>query len=244
MASYSTGKIAFDGATVCLVGEPNVGKSSLMNALLGKDRAIVTPIAGTTRDIIEDDLQLFDIAVKLKDTAGIRDTDEIIEKQGIERSLQSIHDADAVIFLKSATEAFSSKEKDLLDALDPKKTLVVLNKIDEGCLDAFKEEPYLFISAKQEIGLELLREKLYAKIMAFGLEGKEDLLILDADQTRALEKVKRLLESVILGLKDNLSCEFIVIDLKEALKYLAELVGIDVTEDVLTALFSKFCVGK
>jgi tRNA modification GTPase len=244
MHSYKTGHMIFEGATVCLIGEPNVGKSSLMNALLGKSRAIVTPIAGTTRDIIEEDLKLFDLSIRLKDTAGIRDTDEVIEHEGIKRSLKAIGEADLVLFIKEASLPLSDKETELLRDLDLSKTIVIGNKIDQGISsqDIIFEQRY--VSAKYDQGIDELKEYLYDRLLIKGLEGKEDLLIMDGEQKEALKKIYKLLDQVILGLNEKISAEFIVIDLKEALKVLASLIGIDVTEDVLTALFSKFCVGK
>ena len=240
--SFKTGHMLFSGATLCLVGEPNVGKSSLMNALLGKSRAIVTPIAGTTRDVIEEDLKLFDLTIRIKDTAGIRDTDEVIEQEGIRRSLSAIDEADVVLFVKDATKPLSEKERDIYSRLQPSKTIFIANKIDEGLYE--EDTRFYKVSAKYETGIDELKAHIYERLLSKGLEGKEDLLIMDESQKEALVNVHNLLHKVICGLKKDLSCEFIVIDLKEALKVLASLVGIDVTEDVLTALFSKFCVGK
>lgn len=243
--SYKTGKMAYEGAVICLVGEPNVGKSSLMNALLGKSRAIVTPIAGTTRDVIEDDFLLFDLSCRLKDTAGIRKTDEIIEQEGIERSLKALEEADAILFIKEALSDFSEKEKALLEKMDLSRTLVVLNKMDEGLgnIDLYPTKA-LHISAKKEWGLEELKKELHHLLMSQAFSGKEELMILDADHKDTLLKIVEFLNCVIKGFDVGISCEFIVLDLKEALKLLGSLVGMDVTEDVLTALFSKFCVGK
>lgn len=240
--SFKTGQMLFSGATLCLVGEPNVGKSSLMNALLGKERAIVTPIAGTTRDIIEEDLKLFDLTIRLKDTAGIRETDEIIEQEGIKRSLNAIQNSDLILFIKDATKVLSEKERKLIEDLPLSKTVFIANKIDEGFLE--DENHYYRVSAKFETGIDDLKSHIYHRLLTKGLEGKEDLLIMDEEQRNILQNINQLLENVILGLKQDISCELIVIDLKEALKELASIVGIDVTEDVLTSLFSKFCVGK
>lgn len=240
--SFKTGQMLFSGATLCLVGEPNVGKSSLMNALLGKARAIVTPIAGTTRDVIEEDLKLFDLSIRLKDTAGIRETDEVIEQEGIRRSLHAIENSDLILFIKDATKALSDKEKDLIKDLPESKTVFIANKIDEGIFE--NQTSYHKVSAKFETGIDDLKAHIYNRLLAKGLEGKEDILIMDEGQKETLSIVNTLLEKVIISLKSNMSCEFVVIDLKDALKELASLIGIDVTEDVLTSLFSKFCVGK
>lgn len=240
--SFKTGHMLFSGATLCLVGEPNVGKSSLMNALLGKARAIVTPIAGTTRDVIEEDLKLFDLTIRLKDTAGIRQTDEEIEQEGIRRSLHALENADLILFIKDATKAVSHQEKQLIDNLPVSKTVFIANKIDQGLLE--QDETYHKVSAKFETGIDALKQHIYNRLIAKDLEGKEDLVIMDEGQKQTLSNINQYLETVICNLKQNMSCEFVVIDLKEALKELAALVGLDVTEDVLSSLFSKFCVGK
>ncbi len=243
--SYQTGKMAYEGASVCLVGEPNVGKSSLMNALLGKSRAIVTPIAGTTRDVIEDDFLLYELSCRLKDTAGIRKTEELIEQEGIERSLKALEEADAILFVKEAGLSLSEKDQELLSKIDLNRTLIVLNKMDEGFLTTTEyPAPTVLISAKHQWGLEELKKVLYDLLIQKALAGKEELMILDADHKQTLSQIASYLDKVIEGLENQLSAEFVVLDLKEALKLLGGLIGIDVTEDVLTALFSKFCVGK
>jgi tRNA modification GTPase len=242
--SFKTGQLIFEGATICLVGEPNVGKSSLMNALLGKARAIVTPIAGTTRDVIEEDLKLYDLVIRLKDTAGIRDTDEVIEKEGIFLSLKALKDADLVLFIKDASLAFTQKEKEILSQIDPSKAIFIANKMDQGIVNETFDFQQYYVSAKFDQGLEELKQVIYAKLVDTTLIGKEDQIITDERQKNTLIQVIEKLDRVILSLKQDISCEFVVIDLKEALKTLSELVGLDVTEDVLTSLFSKFCVGK
>jgi tRNA modification GTPase len=242
--SYQTGQIVSQGAKLALVGEPNVGKSSLMNALLGVRRAIVTPIAGTTRDVIEDDLKLYDLSIRLKDTAGIRETDELVEQEGIKRSLESIQEADLVLFVKDASTPCSDKQRELIESLDPNKTLFIGNKLDQGCHLSADLLTWHYVSAKFDQGIESLKKTIYDKLMGGVLMGKEDELIMDQAQKQSLVTIVASIDQVIEGLQRRTSCEFIVLDLKEGLKALSALIGIDVTEDVLSALFSKFCVGK
>ena len=236
--SFHEGRIISSGISLCLLGAPNVGKSSLMNALLREDRAIVTEIAGTTRDVLQEEMLLGSLTFRLIDTAGIRNTDEIIEKEGIRRSKLQANSADLVLILLDATRELSDDEKSLIEAYP--KALLVYNKIDQ----AEKRANELCISAKTGEGIDDLK-MMIEKIVLSGLKrDPNDSIITKERHYQALLLALSSLKQVQEGLKNSISPEFLALDLRASLKELASIIGTNVTEDILSAIFSKFCVGK
>lgn len=241
--TFQDGKIVHEGLTMCLSGVPNVGKSSLMNALLGKDRAIVTPIPGTTRDLLEADLRIGGLHFRLVDTAGIRSTEEIVEQEGIRRSHQALQDADLILLVLDATCGVQETDQELLNIAPPYKTLVIWNKIDLPSLHQ-RPEDSLEVSAKQGLGLDELRQAIDQKIWRSGPPSKEEIVITNSRHHQALNQAIESIKLVIQGLQTRVSAEFVAADMRRALLELGTIIGIDISEDILSAIFSKFCVGK
>lgn len=241
--TFENGKIVHEGLTMCLSGAPNVGKSSLMNALLGKDRAIVTPIPGTTRDLLEADLRIGGLHFRLVDTAGIRSTDEMVEQEGIRRSHQALQEADLILLVLDATRGLQETDQELLKLAPPHKALVIWNKVDLPSLHQ-KPEDALEVSAKQGLGLDELRQAIDQKIWRSGPPSKEEIVITNSRHHQALNQAIESIKLVIQGLQTRVSAEFVAADMRRALLELGTIIGIDIAEDILSAIFSKFCVGK
>lgn len=245
--TFHDGKIVHEGVSLCLVGSPNVGKSSLMNALLDKERAIVSHIPGTTRDIVEDHLRLNGLNVKLIDTAGIRKSDECVEQEGIRRSKEAMTQADLILLVLDAGRGVESDEEHwLLETAPPKKTIIIWNKTDLP-LHNVSEMPFphvVFLSAKEKIGLELLRKKIDAVIWEHGQPSKEEILITNVRHKEALIQSIDSCQAVVTGLREGVSPEFLAIDMRSALSELGKILGTNISEDILSAIFSTFCIGK
>lgn len=245
-ATFHNGKILHEGLALCLVGRPNVGKSSLMNALLDKERAIVSPIPGTTRDVLEDDLFLNGLHFKVSDTAGIRKTEEELEQEGIRRSKQAMQQADLVLLVLDAYQGLTSEDQQLLALVPPFKTIIIWNKVDllpppVPLLDF----PFIVqLSAKQREGLEGLHQVIDQLIWQNGPPSKEEILITTIRHKEALIASIEAARRVQEGLRQNISPEFLTFDLRQSLNELGKVIGINVTEDILSAIFSKFCIGK
>ena len=232
--TFHDGRMVSEGIALCLVGAPNVGKSSLMNALLEKERAIVTHIAGTTRDLLEDRMRLNGLPVRLIDTAGIRETTEVIEQEGIRRSLAAMEEADLVLHVRDATRPDEGAE------IAAPNTIVVWNKVD--LVDEAPEG--IAVSAKERTGLDALREKIDALIWENGPPARDQVLLTNVRHKEALTAAIAACEKTIEGLRNEVSPEFLCLDLRETLHQLGKIIGVDVTEDILSAIFSKFCIGK
>ncbi len=242
--TFEDGKIIKDGVSICIVGSVNVGKSSLMNAILKKDRAIVTDISGTTRDVLKEDIKLNEMFYELIDTAGIRKTTCLIEKEGVKRSKTEEKNADITLLVLDASKKISKDDLAFIESLSPKKTIAVWNKID---ITEPKEkvdfENVIKISAKKKIGLENLYktiEKLTFKSKIF----KDEIFITKKRHQLALDEAISYLKKALKDLKKDISYEFITIDIKSSLKGLSKIIGFDITEDILSSIFSNFCIGK
>ncbi|HSW73488.1 MAG TPA: tRNA uridine-5-carboxymethylaminomethyl(34) synthesis GTPase MnmE, partial [Chlamydiales bacterium] len=234
--TFQEGKILKEGLTLCLAGLPNVGKSSLMNALLGKDRAIVTEIAGTTRDLLEEDLYLAGLHFRLIDTAGLRDTSEIVEKEGIRRSKLAMEKADLILFLLDASREISSEENELLSHLPKEKSLVIWNKVDiKSPKEKLSLEPVL-LSAKERTGLEDLKTRIHSLIWKKGPPSKGEIVLTQARHKEALFSAIQFCKNVDLGLKSGASPEFLCIDIRQALESLSKIIGTNVTDDILSMI--------
>lgn len=245
-ASFHDGKILHDGVTLCLVGCPNVGKSSLMNALLDKDRAIVTHIPGTTRDILEDSLRLNGLNLRLIDTAGIRDTEEIVEIEGIKRSKKAMDDADLILFVLDSKKGLQSDDKILCEAIPPEKSIAIWNKTDLPHND-LPELPFqhtVKISALEKTGIQELHKSIDKVIWDHGPPSKEEIVITNIRHKEALSKAIESCDSVINGLATDVSPEFLSMDMRQCLSELGKIIGTNITEDVLSSIFSSFCIGK
>lgn len=243
-STFHDGKLLHEGFSLCLVGTPNVGKSSLMNALLGKPRAIVTPLAGTTRDLLEEPIRLKNLFFRLIDTAGIRKTDEIVEQEGIRRSHAAMQEADIVLLLLDASRPLNEDDLHLLDKAPRSKTVIAWNKIDIASTPPSSDLSSLFLSAEQGLGLSSLVETIEKRLWKHGAPSKEEVVITQERHFHALHEALSSCKKVIDGLQSGISAELVSSDLKAALSSLSTILGTNVTEDLLSAIFSKFCLGK
>lgn len=245
-ATFHDGKILHDGISLCLVGCPNVGKSSLMNAMLDKERAIVSHIPGTTRDLLEDHLRLNGLNLRLIDTAGIRHSEEIIEQEGIRRTKEAMGQADLILLVLDASKSLEQESYSLISQVPPLKTIIVWNKTDlpHNGLPVLDFPHIVHISAKEKKGLEALHKQIDAVIWKNGPPAKDEVLITNIRHKEALLKAIAASESVISGLKNEVSPEFLTLDIRQCLSELGKIIGVNITEDILSAIFSKFCIGK
>lgn len=241
------GKIIRDGLNMVIVGKPNVGKSSLLNALLREKRAIVTDIPGTTRDIIEEYINIDGIPVRIIDTAGIRDTEDTVEKIGVERSKEKIEEADLVVLMMDSSREVDDEDKLIIDAVKDKKYITLLNKIDlnrkisDDIIGNLRN--IIEISAKNEIGIDNLKDKI--KELFFDGEIDSESLIIS--NTRHKQALYRALENCTIALEKIQSNEFldlISIYITSGMRALGEITGDELEEDLLNKIFSEFCVGK
>ncbi|HSX03931.1 MAG TPA: tRNA uridine-5-carboxymethylaminomethyl(34) synthesis GTPase MnmE [Rhabdochlamydiaceae bacterium] len=244
--TFHYGKMVQAGISLCLAGAPNVGKSSLMNFLLGKERAIVTDIPGTTRDTLEEELRLGGLHFRLTDTAGIRQTEEVIEQEGIRRSLAAMESADLILLVLDASRNLKEEDLALIEKAPRAKTLLVWNKIDlpHTLPSQFSFEHQVNISAKCHIGIDALLqaiEKIITKGKPFS---KEEVVITNVRHHEALKSAIDSCEKLIDGLKNGVSPEFLSSEMRQTLRELGAIIGINIGEDILSAIFSKFCVGK
>lgn len=244
--TFHDGRIIHDGLSLCLIGCPNAGKSSLMNALLDKERAIVSHLPGTTRDILEDHLKINGLNIRLMDTAGIRNSHELIEQEGIRRSKEAMASADLILLVLDAAQGIGQEEQELLNQVPPHKTIIAWNKID---LPHSKTPSLAFpftvnISAKERLGLDLLRQNIDAIIWKHGPPAKDEVLITKVRHKEALQNAIASCESVIQGLHTDISPEFLTLDMRQSLKELGKIIGTNIAEDIISAIFSKFCIGK
>ena len=242
--SFNFGKVLRDGVNVALVGKPNVGKSSLLNLLLKESRAIVSPIPGTTRDIIREEVSIDGILFKLFDTAGIRSTKDEIEEEGVLRSRRAIETADIVVLIYDIFSDFPDDlYSEILKITKKDKILLTVNKIDLGKPKSFKES-ILKISAKTGEGLNEFLFQLKNKCLLGEYFSENSVVVSNIRHKNALEKAKDYLLKALESINDKLSGEFIAVDLRNASSSIGEIIGIITTDDILNNIFSKFCIGK
>lgn len=254
--SYNEGKFIKNGVNVAIIGRPNVGKSSLLNAFLKEDRAIVTDVAGTTRDTIEESINIGDLILNMTDTAGIRETEDVIEKIGVEKSLKKIEEVDLVIYMLNVSECLSKDEKQIISNIQNKgiKSIYVINKMDEvqkSKYDVFLEElkenninKTIDISVKENDGIELIKKEIKEMFLNDDIISTNEIIIVNQRHKELLKKSNDLLIDVKNQIENNTPIDILSINLKQSAKYLGEIIGLDVNSDVINKIFEKFCLGK
>ncbi|MFO7946423.1 MAG: tRNA uridine-5-carboxymethylaminomethyl(34) synthesis GTPase MnmE [Armatimonadota bacterium] len=244
------GQALREGLKVAIVGRPNVGKSSLLNALVNDARAIVTEVPGTTRDVIEDTLDIQGIPVTLADTAGLRDTEDLIEAEGVERAESVMAQADLVLLVIDTAQELTDYDRRLLRQLAPDRGIVVMNKEDlptvvqNGEVGQCTEAPTIWISAKEGTHLQELEEAVASTVWEGKTGGSGETLVTNVRHKNALQKAAEALKRADRAFAEGYSEEFIASDLREALHALDEIVGKFLPEELLDSIFSRFCIGK
>lgn len=256
---YDEGKFFREGVSMAIVGKPNVGKSSLLNALLERDRAIVTEMPGTTRDIIEDSLSINGLPLRIMDTAGIRETHNLAEREGVRRSLRAIEGADIIIAVLDASRPVEEADREVLAKVRDKRVVVVVNKVDresgEFSLgdaglggpgdDAGDSLPLVRVSATRGEGIPALKEMIYSLCVSREpLSQREDVLIATVRHRDSLDRAAGSLREAADALYNDMPLEVTALFLREALDHLGEIVGMVTTDDILDRIFNEFCIGK
>ena len=256
LSTYEQGKYIKDGVNVVILGKPNVGKSSLLNTLSRSQKAIVTEIPGTTRDVIEERINIGNIILNLSDTAGIRKTDDFVEKIGVKRSIEKIDEADLVIYLLNVESDIDDEDKEILSKIQNKgiKLITVINKIDkgqklkfDGALDELKRfgvNEVIKMSVLNNEGIDELKNKIEEIFNTNDLDFENELIITNERHRDLLNKSKEYLEVAKKEIEDNEPIEIVSIVIKNATKSLGEIIGADVNQDIVNKIFEKFCLGK
>ena len=238
-------KIIKDGIKTIIIGSPNVGKSSILNRLLNEEKAIVTDIAGTTRDIVEGNIIIDGIVLNMIDTAGIRKTDDIVESIGVKKSLDLIKEADLILYVLNNNEELTKEEKEILDRIKNKNNIVIVNKIDlENKLDLNLLPRYIEMSVKNDIGINELREKIKEMFNLEQIEQNDFTYLSSARSISLLKKSLENLSAVRTGIENNMPVDMVEIDLKQMWSTLGEIIGETYSDELIDQLFSQFCLGK
>ncbi|MHB8171699.1 MAG: tRNA uridine-5-carboxymethylaminomethyl(34) synthesis GTPase MnmE [Thermincolia bacterium] len=251
LSSAQGGKIFREGISVVIIGKPNVGKSSLLNALLREKRAIVTDIPGTTRDVIEEYLNIKGIPVKIVDTAGIRETEDLVEGLGVEKSKELFQQADLVLLVLDASTAVTEEDQRIVELIGNQQVLLVVNKTDvqpqfylEQLPDKVSDRPLVMLSVKEGEGISRLEEKIYQLVTEGLISSSDALMVSNLRHKDALERAMKAIRGVEDSLDAGMSTDFIAIDLKACWEAVGEITGETVGEDLLDQIFTRFCIGK
>lgn len=253
--TFDNGRIIKEGIHVVILGKPNAGKSSLLNKLLGEEKAIVTDVAGTTRDVLEQFINLDGIGIHIVDTAGIRDTEDIVEKIGVDRARDKARDADLIIYVVDSSQNLSEDDFKIMDMMSDKKSIILLNKSDlntvismeymeEVCKDFKEDHVILNTSMTEESGLKELEETMKEMFIHGKIDINEEVTITNLRHKEALTESKDSLMLVNKSLLDEMPEDFYSIDLMNAYAALGRIIGEEVGEDLVNEIFSKFCMGK
>lgn len=248
--SSDNGKMLKEGINTAIVGKPNAGKSSLLNILVGEERAIVTEIAGTTRDILQEQIQIGGIGLNVIDTAGIRDTEDIVEKIGVNKSREYIEKADLIIYVVDSSTELDENDQEIIEAIQNKKAIVLLNKsdldakTDASVLQTQLSKPILSISAKNNTGIHELEMLIEEMFFSGKLSFNDEVYITNIRQKNALAEAQNSLKMVLQSIADGMPEDFFTIDMMNAYEALGTIIGESVGEDLVNEIFSKFCMGK
>lgn len=245
--SFDSGKILRDGISTAIVGKPNVGKSSLLNRLVKEERAIVTEIAGTTRDTIEEFVTVRGIPLKLIDTAGIHETNDVVESIGVDKSKKALEEADLVLVMLDSTRELSKEDMEILESTKNKKNIVLINKIDTGNTlkkEMFKERITIELSTKTAEGLEKLEDEIERMFNISDVEIQNEIIVTNIRHKNLIELANKGIKNAIKSIENGLPVDMLSIDLQEALQNLGEIIGESISEEVVKGIFAKFCVGK
>ena len=249
-ASFDNGKLIKEGIKTAIIGKPNAGKSSLLNAILKEDRAIVTEYEGTTRDTIEEFVNINGIPLKLIDTAGIRETENEVEKIGIEKSIKYAKEADLVILIIDGSKDLSKEDIKILNIVNPKKTIIILNKIDleqkidENTPEIVKFNNIIKISALKKEGIDKLYEKINDLFNFNQINVDNDIVITNERHKIQIQKAIQNLNKAIKSLSINMPIDIVAIGLKDVLSDLGEITGEEASEEIINEIFARFCLGK
>lgn len=250
LSTVDEGKMIQEGIKTVIVGKPNVGKSSLLNLLVGEEKAIVTDIAGTTRDVLEETVNLQGISLRMLDTAGIREASDKVEQIGVERAREHAKDADLILYVADASVQMDENDEEILSLIKEKKAIVLLNKSDlnqvisEELMRQKVDAPVLSISAKVSMGIEELEDTIRDMFFYGDLSFNDEVYITNIRHKTALETAKESLNQVLQSIEMGMPEDFFSIDLMSAYEALGEIIGESVGEDLVNEIFSKFCTGK
>ena len=250
LESTENGRMIKEGIKTVILGKPNAGKSSLLNVLVGEERAIVTDIAGTTRDILEESIRLQGISLNIIDTAGIRNTEDVVEKIGVDKAKFHANEADLIIYVVDASKKLDQNDYDIIEMIRHKKVLILLNKSDLTTVitkDMIKEmldKPVLSISAKEEQGIKELEETIKNMFFHGEISFNDEIYITNIRHKTAISDAYQSLQKVIVSIENDMPEDFYSIDLLDAYESLGSITGETIGEDLVNEIFSKFCMGK
>ena len=249
--SFDEGKIVRDGLNTAIIGSPNVGKSSLLNVLLKENRAIVTEVPGTTRDIIEEYLNIGGILIRLIDTAGIRETEDIVERIGVERTKGAISNSDLVILVMDASNELLREDNEIIDLIKTKQVIAVLNKTDLGLVmnkkyltDLFGEDNVIEMSVKNRVGIDKLEERITGLVLHGKLSISRNNMVTSIRHKSLLDRALENMERALSSIENEIPVDLISVDIREAWSSLGAITGDTVDEDIVKEIFIKFCIGK